>query len=266
MAAELTFVGNATTLLRLGAFTVLTDPNFLHKGQRAYLGYGLWSRRRTDPALDIDQLPPLDGVVLSHLHGDHFDRIARHGLARDLPIATTRHAARRLRRWGFGGAEGLVPGEDVRWRRGDQTLRVTAVPGQHGPAPVHGLMPPTQGSILDLFEGDRRTLRLYVTGDTLCRPRLREIADRFPDIDAMVVHLGGTKIMGVLLTMDGRQGADLMQLIGPRLTVPIHYGEYGVMKSPLSDFEREVADRGLAARVQVVGRGETVPLRQSVTA
>lgn len=36
----LTFIGTATTLLRVGSFTVLTDPNFLHKGQRAYLGKG----------------------------------------------------------------------------------------------------------------------------------------------------------------------------------------------------------------------------------
>lgn len=47
---SLTFGGTATTLLRLGAFTVLTDPNFLHRGQRAYLGKGLWSRRLTEPA------------------------------------------------------------------------------------------------------------------------------------------------------------------------------------------------------------------------
>jgi hypothetical protein len=30
--------GTATTIVRLGSFTVLTDPNFLHRGQRAYLG------------------------------------------------------------------------------------------------------------------------------------------------------------------------------------------------------------------------------------
>lgn len=34
----MTFVGTATTILRLGRFTVLTDPNFLRRGQRAYLG------------------------------------------------------------------------------------------------------------------------------------------------------------------------------------------------------------------------------------
>jgi L-ascorbate metabolism protein UlaG (beta-lactamase superfamily) len=38
---SLTFIGTATTVLRLGGFTLLTDPNFLHRGQRAYLGYGL---------------------------------------------------------------------------------------------------------------------------------------------------------------------------------------------------------------------------------
>jgi hypothetical protein len=41
-SASVTFVGTAITLLRLDAFTVLTDPNFLHRGQRAYLGKGLW--------------------------------------------------------------------------------------------------------------------------------------------------------------------------------------------------------------------------------
>src|SRR5690349_16768407 len=97
----LTFVGTATTLLRLGGFTVLTDPNFLHRGQRAYLGKGLWSRRLTEPAMQPDDLPALDAIVLSHLHGDHFDRVARRGLSRSQPVLTTPAAARRLSRWGF---------------------------------------------------------------------------------------------------------------------------------------------------------------------
>lgn len=83
--ASLTFVGTATTVLRIGSFTVLTDPNFLHRGQRAYLGKCLWSRRLTEPSMGIPDLPPLDAVLLSHLHGDHFDRVARHQLDRRRP-------------------------------------------------------------------------------------------------------------------------------------------------------------------------------------
>lgn len=259
--AALTFVGNATTLLRIGDFTLLTDPNFLHKGQRAYLGYGLWSKRRVDPALRPGELPPLDAVVLSHLHGDHFDRIASRGLRVETPIVSTTHAARKLRRRSFTAVEGLDTWSAVEWRRDGQVLRVTAVPAQHGPAGIHRLLPPTMGSIIDLEEGGERRLRLYVTGDTLCHPSLREIGERFGDIDAMLVHLGGTRVAGVLLTMDGDQGAALAEMIRPTVTLPIHYDDYTVFTSPLADFERAARDVG--TRVRPWSRGDTlhVPYR-----
>ena len=98
LEASMTFVGNATTVLRLGDFTLLTDPNFITANQRVHLGYGMWTRRRTDPALTIDELPPLDAVLLSHLHGDHFDRVASRRLPRDLAIVTNPQARRGLRR------------------------------------------------------------------------------------------------------------------------------------------------------------------------
>src|SRR5688572_4666515 len=92
-AGTVFFVGTATVLFRLGGYTILTDPNFLHQGDHVHLGYGLVAKRLTEPALEIDQLPPLDLVVLSHYHGDHFDRIAEQRLDRAVPIITTRHAA-----------------------------------------------------------------------------------------------------------------------------------------------------------------------------
>src|SRR5829696_2579883 len=78
------FVGTATVLVRYGGFTLLTDPNFLHAGDHVHLGYGLRSRRLTNPAVEIEDLPPLDLVVLSHLHGDHFDRVAEEKLDKTL--------------------------------------------------------------------------------------------------------------------------------------------------------------------------------------
>ena len=148
----LTFGGTATTLLRLGPFTLLTDPNFLHRGQRVYLGKGLWSKRLTEPAITPDTLPELDAVVLSHLHGDHFDRIARRELDRSLPVFTTPAAARTLGRWGFGAAEGLRTWDSVELTRGDWTLRITSAPGEHGPGVVRRVMPPVMGSVLELRE------------------------------------------------------------------------------------------------------------------
>ncbi|MFG1928406.1 MBL fold metallo-hydrolase [Cryptosporangium sp. NPDC048952] len=261
---SLLFIGNATVLLRLGGFTVLTDPNFLHRGEYAYLGKGLVSRRRFSPALGISDLPALDAVVLSHLHGDHFDRRAARGLSRSVPIVTTAHAARRLDRKGFGAACGLSPWTAWESRRGDEVLRVTSVPGQHGPALVHRLLPPVMGSIVDLERGGKRVYRLYVTGDTLCRPWLGEITERYPDIDAMLVHLGGTRVLGFLVTMDAAQGADLATLIGAPTVYPIHFDDYTVMKSPLSAFVEETARRGIAG-VQTLERGREVSLSPAVS-
>jgi len=259
-AGQVTFVGTATTLLRLGGFTLLTDPNFLHAGEHAYLGYGLFSRRLTNPALHLTELPELDAVLLSHLHGDHFDRRARHGLPRSLPIVTTPQAEHRLRRWGFGAADGLATWERYELRRGDERLTITSVPGHHGPGLLDRLLPPVMGSIIDLERAGRRLLRLYVTGDTLYRPELAEIPARFPDIDAMLVHLGGTRILGFLVTMDGRQGVDLMRLVNPKVTLPIHYDDYRVFRSPLTDFLGAAARHDLRPAIQTLRRGDTRPL------
>src|SRR3978361_1719859 len=129
----LTFGGNATTLLRLGPFTLLTDPNFLHRGQRAYLGYGLFTKRLTEPALQPPQLPALDAILLSHLHDDHWDRIATKALPKDTPVVTTPAAARELTKKVCANSSDLTDWQTHELTAGTATLRITAVPGVHGP-------------------------------------------------------------------------------------------------------------------------------------
>src|ERR1700712_18614 len=146
----LTFGGNATTLLRLGPFPLLTDPNFLHRGQRAYLGYGLFTKRLTEPALQPPQLPALDAILLSHLHDDHWDRIATRSLPRETPVITTPAAARELVKKGFAQASDLSEWQSQEFTRDGATLRIPSVPGVHGPGLMGRLLPPVMGSVLEL--------------------------------------------------------------------------------------------------------------------
>src|SRR3954467_3602026 len=129
----MTFGGNATMLLRIGPFTVLTDPNFLHRGQRARLGYGFCAKRLTEPALQPTQLPALDAILLSHMHGDHWDRIATKALPKATPVVTTPEAAKCLADRGFSATSDLAAWETYEVTRGNDTLRITSVPGVHGP-------------------------------------------------------------------------------------------------------------------------------------
>jgi N-acyl-phosphatidylethanolamine-hydrolysing phospholipase D len=58
------WVGHATVLVQLDDKVVLTDPVFTS-------AVGQLSRRVVEPGLDVEAVPPLDAVIVSHLHFDH---------------------------------------------------------------------------------------------------------------------------------------------------------------------------------------------------
>ncbi|MCV7004720.1 MULTISPECIES: MBL fold metallo-hydrolase [Mycobacterium] len=267
MDITITFVGNATTLIRSGDITVLTDPNFLHQGQRAYLGHGLVSKRRKEPALSADQLPPIDAVVLSHMHGDHWDRVTEKHLDRRLPILTTPKAAARLRQKGFEQSCPMSTWQTHTIVKGDRQLKVTSLPGRHAPMWATALVPPVMGSMLEFGQVDGPQRRLYISGDTLLVDELGEIPVRFDAVDAGILHLGGTRLpagprlpFGLTVTMDGQQGAGLAELLKLPKAIPVHFDDYTVFASPLGDFTREMARRGLADRVVEIERGGSVSI------
>ena len=241
-AADLTqgsvlFVGTATVILRYAGVTILTDPNFLHRGGHVHLGHGMTAIRRTDPAVELEALPPVDLVVLSHMHEDHFDPEVERKLDRGLPIITTPHAAADLSAKGFRAARGLKTWETLTVTKGGARLGITSMPGAHGPGFLAEMLPDTMGSLLE-FETPRGgpAFRIYITGDTLLFDELKEIPRRFPDIDLALLHLGGTMFFGVVMvTMDPRQGVEVIRLVNPKAAIPIHYDDYSAFHWALGE-------------------------------
>ena len=98
----------------------------------------------------------------------------------------------------------------------------------------------------------------YISGDTLVYEDIHAIPKYFPGIDLALLHLGGTRILGVVkVTMDGKDGVRMMQLVRAKKTAPIHYNDYDVFKSPLEEFAREVQAAGLEKDVIYLKHGET---------
>jgi L-ascorbate metabolism protein UlaG (beta-lactamase superfamily) len=261
------FVGTATVILRYAGFTILTDPNFLHAGDHVHLGYGLTSERLTEPAIDIEDLPPVDLCVLSHYHGDHFDQIVEEKLQKDLPIVTTNAAVAELEARNFTGGIGLETWETAQFTKGAARLRITSMPGKHGPPIVDFALPDVMGSVLD-FEDEKtgeRKLRLYISGDTLVIDELHEIPKRFPEIDIGLMHLGGTRVLGVLVTMDDKEGVEAIKIVQPETVIPIHYNDYDVFKSPLEDFKRAAEAAGFGDRIVYLAHGETYDFEVPLT-
>ncbi|MDQ2948079.1 MAG: MBL fold metallo-hydrolase, partial [Acidobacteriota bacterium] len=76
------WLGHSTVLLKVNGFTILTDPVL---GSRCGVRVGpitIGMMRMVAPALVSTQLPPIDLIVLSHAHFDHFDQATLRALER----------------------------------------------------------------------------------------------------------------------------------------------------------------------------------------
>lgn len=114
--------------------------------------------------MDTAELPPLDLILLSHFHGDHFDQAAERDLDKNIPIVTTKEAAKELRERGFNNICPLETWAPVVVRKGDAVLRITATPGRHGPPLSDFVLPELMGSILEFQAGEPEVLfRMYIT-------------------------------------------------------------------------------------------------------
>jgi L-ascorbate metabolism protein UlaG (beta-lactamase superfamily) len=257
-SGSITFVGTATVIIRYAGLTILTDPNFLHSGDHVHLGYGLTSKRLTNPAVELEELPPVDLIVLSHMHEDHFDKLVQKNLDRNIPIVTTTEAAGILKGLGFLKLYPLETWETFTVEKGNTTLSLTAMPGRHGPPVVAKLLPEVMGSVLDFgSKAQPRRYRMYISGDTMVFKDIYEIPGRYPGMDLALLHLGGTRLLGlVTVTMDAKEGVEMMRIILPKKAIPIHYNDYDVFKSPLSDFQKEIEQAGLKDKIIYLKHGD----------
>jgi L-ascorbate metabolism protein UlaG (beta-lactamase superfamily) len=65
-----TFVNHSTFLLQTNGLNILTDPVWSDRvGPTSWLGV----KRHRPPGLRFEELPPIDVVLLSHIHYDHLD-------------------------------------------------------------------------------------------------------------------------------------------------------------------------------------------------
>jgi L-ascorbate metabolism protein UlaG (beta-lactamase superfamily) len=210
---DVTVIGGPTARIRIGNVVLLTDPTF-DPASGDYPSGSIVLHKTSGPALSIDEVGPVDVVLLSHdQHWDNLDRSGRGLLDRVPLVLTTTLGASRL----GGTSQGLEPWQSV--DVGD--LRITATPARHGPAGYENLAGPVVGFVVS----DRATGRdlVYVTGDTCWFDGVAEVARRF-DPDVVLAFAGAAAPRGPFhLTMDSNDVLETAAHFPGATVVPLHH-------------------------------------------
>lgn len=121
-----TWIGHNTFLLRLNDVTILTDPFF---SDYASPIQGVGPKRFAKPALSINQLPPIDIILVTH---DHFDHLDLKALA-DIPNKESIAVVLPLEMGGFFHDLGYKYIHELQWHKSRTIHEITfrALPSYH---------------------------------------------------------------------------------------------------------------------------------------
>jgi L-ascorbate metabolism protein UlaG (beta-lactamase superfamily) len=228
--ARVTWIGHSTVLLELDGVRLLTDP--VLRPRVIHL------RRVGAPAGDIG---PVDAILISHGHYDHLDSKS----LRRFDSSTRVIAPKRVR--GFTDVVQVSPGDEV----GVGEITVTATPAEHA-----------RGSVGFLVTG---SARIYFAGDTDLFAGMRELAP----VDVALLPIAGWGPRLPPGHLDPARAAQALELLRPRIAVPIHWGTY--TRIGLERDEQEPARRfaELASefdvRVLPIGGSVDVPVAAGVS-
>ena len=239
----LTWIGHASFLVQFNDLNVLIDPNFAN--------WLFLLKRIKRAGLRIEDLPPIDLVLLTHAHFDHFHKPT----LRRLPAPKIG-----VMPWGVGdlardlGFSRII--ELQTWEsfsHGD--WRVTLTPCKHwGARTIHDEHRGYGGFLLE-----HQGRRVFHAGDSAYFDGFKEIGRRcLPELALLPigayypdsfrhVHMGPDEAMHVFRDL------------GARWLVPMHYGTFKLSFEDLDEPPRwlkEIAQRdGLSHRVKILEEG-----------
>lgn len=243
--ARITYIGGPTALIEIDGVRLLTDPTF-DDANESYTTKLYTLRKLTAPALAVEDLGPIDAVLLSHDHHfDNLDRAGRAMLPRANKVLTTEAGAGRL----GGNAVGLAPWQSIDLPTpAGGFVRVTGTPARHGPE--GGDRGPVTGFVLTTSRDPEHAL--YLSGDTVWYDGVAEVARRF-DVRTAILFLGAARVAEVgpaHLTFTADEAVDAARAFARAVIVPVHYEGWAHFSEGRAEVERAFAAAGLASRLR----------------
>lgn len=248
-----TFIGHASFFLQVGGHNVVIDPNFAR--------WLFVLKRLRHPGLKVQDLPPIDTVLVTHAHFDHLHKPSLRAIAH----VTWRKSGQAPRIVVPRNVGDLVAGLGFRevvelswWETfSDGGLAVTHTPSRHwGARMLNDYHRGYGGYVLRA-----RKHSVYHAGDSAYFNGFREIGRRLhPELALLPIGAYNPPSFRNVHT-NPEDAVQAFRDLGARWMVPMHYGSFRLSHEPLDEpvrFLRRVAEEnGLADRVLVLEEGIT---------
>jgi len=249
----LTWIGHATFLLETSVGNVLFDPN-----------WALWHgpvRRLRRPGMEIENLPAIDLIVVSHAHFDHLHLASLRKLgspskrANATTVVVPNGVGSLVRNCGFRRVIELSWGESIVVKTGSGEIRVEMTPARHwGARLIHDLHREFGGFLVEV---ENRTV--FHAGDSAYFDGFRRIGET-ADIDVAILPIGAYEaVSGRAVHMNPEEAVQAFLDLKAEMLIPMHYGTFPLggepMEEPEARFRVACAELGLEERMAVLEEG-----------
>jgi len=244
-SVRITDIGHSTMLIELAGLKILTDPWFTDP----ILGIVTHPRGM---GMNIEEIPELDLILISHGHFDHCDLKAISKLNRSATvIVPDEKTSARVRKLGYSEITILAPWES----RFVSRITVTALPADH--------IAPECAYMLSYEDQS-----IYFGGDTRYVKELSEIGEKFNVIVALLPMNGLGFPLAGRVVMDPVDAAEAAVKLKARTVIPTHYNislTIPILKSLFDrsapgtpeQFAQEVKQRNRHIKVVALSPGES---------
>ena len=259
--ASVMFLGHSSFLMGIGGRNILIDPVLATRL--------VVLRRQRRAGVEVEDLPAIDMVLLTHAHMDHLNRPTLRKVAR----ATKRLSGKGPIAVVPAGVEDLVKGlgfSEVRtldwWQETNAVgLRVTLTPCKHWGARMFRDMHRGYGGYV--IAGGEQTV--YHSGDTAYFAGFKEIGQRLGPIDVALLPIGAyfpDSYRAVHTSPE--EGLQGFVDVGAETMVPMHFGTFRLGREPMEEppvrLMAEARRLGLEERVRVLAEGETMLIGRKI--
>ena len=249
------WLGHASVLINFFGLHIMTDPVLTRRigatvGKRTF-----GPKRLIAPALTVDQLPPIDLILLSHAHLDHLHVATLAQFPATTRVITARDTSDLLAGIKMKNVRELKWGERVTLttRHGELTIEAFEV-AHWGARWRHDRQRGFNGYILE-----RNNRKLLFGGDTAYCPHFKKLKSKGP-FDLAVMPIGSYKAGESTWHCTPEEAIEMANDAGANYILPIHHMTFNfgkdIQNEPIERFERALS----AERIGWREVGETFTL------